>query len=383
MLDAVRNEIAAIADMVVVKVGTRTLTGPDGALDLGQIKSIADQIARLRADGRKVVLVSSGAVGAGIGRLGLTERPTDLAQLQAAAAVGQSCLIECYNQALEPHGLHAAQVLLTADDMHDRRRYLNARNTLRALFDYGAVPIVNENDTVRVEELRRSMGDNDRLAALVTNLIRAPLMVLLTDVEGLYDGDPSVEGSKVIPIVRELDKTVMGLAGESNHAGVRLSTGGMSSKLKAVKISTEAGENVVIANGRRPNVLPDILAGESIGTLFIANGASVRDRKRWIGWSVHPEGKLRLDAGAEHAIAEEGGSLLAVGITAVEGEFDKGDVVSLVGPNGEEFARGQTNYSSKDVRQVAGEPTERFSEILGKWSYYEVVHRDNLTLLRA
>ncbi|TWT72799.1 Glutamate 5-kinase [Posidoniimonas polymericola] len=382
MLNAVRQEIAAIADKIVVKVGTRTLTGPDGQLDMGQITSIADQIAGLRAEGRNVVLVSSGAVGAGIGRLGLTERPTDLSQLQAAAAVGQSCLIECYNHALEKHGLHAAQVLLTADDMHDRRRYLNARNTLRALFEYGAVPIVNENDTVRVEELRRSMGDNDRLAALVTNLIRAPLMVLLTDVEGLYDGHPKDEGSKVIPLVRELDE-VLEHAGESSNEGLRLSTGGMASKLQAVQISTEAGENVVIANGRRPNVLRDILAGETIGTLFIAAGASVRDRKRWIGWSVHPEGKLRLDAGAEHAIAEEGGSLLAVGITGVEGNFDKGDVVSLVGPSGEEFARGQTNYGSDDVRQVMGEPTERFGEILGSWSYYDVVHRDNLTVLRA
>ncbi|MCA9239448.1 MAG: glutamate 5-kinase, partial [Planctomycetales bacterium] len=317
MLDAARQEVADSADTIVVKVGTRALTHPDGALDLGQIESLASQVAQLMSGGRRVVLVSSGAVGAGIGRLGLTQRPTDLAQLQAAAAVGQSRLIECYNQALQQHGRCAAQVLLTADDLNDRRRYLNTRNTLRAIFDYGAAPIVNENDTVRVDELQRSVGDNDRLAAMVTNLLRAPLLVLLSDVEGLYDKPPDRPGARVLPLVDQIDERVLALAGVVSRDGIQLSTGGMASKLLAAQSATAAGENVIIANGRRRDVLLEILRGEVVGTLFIPSGAAVKSRKRWIGWTAQPVGKIVVDAGAERAIVESGGSLLAVGVTGV------------------------------------------------------------------
>ena len=231
-----RSEIVAAADTVVVKVGTRVLTNTSGVLDLDRVAAVAQQLSAAMDSGRRMVLVSSGAVGAGIGRLGLDQRPTDLGELQAVAAVGQSRLIEVYNQALEAHGRHAAQVLLTADDLDRRDRYLNIRNTLLALFEFGAVPIVNENDTVRVDELQRNVGDNDRLAAVVTNLLRAPLLVLLSDVEGLYDGDPSDPGSSVISEVDSIDGSTIALVGGSANAGaVSLSTGGMASKLEAAQ----------------------------------------------------------------------------------------------------------------------------------------------------
>ncbi len=383
MIDPVRQEIAATSDTIVVKIGTRALTLANGDLDLDQVTSIAGQISALMDAGRRVVLVSSGAVGAGIGRLGLKERPTDLAQLQAAAAVGQSRMIECYNQALQQHGRHAAQVLLTADDLNDRRRYLNTRNTLFALFEYGAVPIINENDTVRVHELKLSFGDNDRLAAMVTNLLRAPLLVLLSDIDGLYDGDPALPTSRVIPLIEEMNDSVLELANSTKKDGIQLSTGGMASKLHAALIATHAGENVIVANGRTPGVLLDIFEARTVGTLFLAAGTAVNSRKRWIGWTAQPQGVLQLDAGAEHAIDQEGRSLLAVGITGVLGEFDKGDVVDLVGPSGRPFARGLTNYNAKDVARVLGQPTDRFADLLGHCPYNEVVHRDNLTLLRG
>lgn len=384
MPDALRQQIAAAAHTVVVKVGTRVLTKASGVLDFERVASIAEQIAQLADGGRRVVLVSSGAVGAGVGRLGLEQRPSDLAQLQATAAVGQSLLIERYNQALQRHGRHAAQVLLTVDDLNDRSRYLNVRNTLRALFEYGAIPIVNENDTVRVDELQRNVGDNDRLAAVVTNLLRAPLLVLLSDVDGLYDGDPASPDTQVIPQVDAIDESVIGLTGapQEKEGAVRLSTGGMASKLRAARIAAGAGENVVVANGRTPGVLLQIMDGEPVGTLFPATGGTVSSRKRWIGWTAQPRGALTLDAGAARAIVESGRSLLAVGVVSVEGEFDKGDIISLRGPDGGEVARGLSNYRSFELARIVGQPTDRIAELLGHCPYEEVVHRDNLTLLR-
>ncbi len=386
MLDPVRQEITAMATTVVVKVGTRVLTHEDGTLDSAQVSTIAEQLARLVNDGRRVVLVSSGAVGAGIGRLGLSERPADLAQLQAVAALGQSRLIEAYNRALETHGCHAAQILLTSDDLNDRRRYLNVRNTVLALFEFGAIPIINENDTVRVEELRLSVGDNDRLAAMVTNLIRAPLLILLSDVEGLYDGDPQNPKSSVIPIVTQWDDSILANVQEpssssdtSEHSN-QLSLGGMRSKLEAARLATSAGESVVIANGRRPNVLIDIFASKPIGTLILAQGPLITSRKRWIGFTAHPQGWLFLDAGACRAIEQNGCSLLAVGVVRVEGDFSKGDVVALCSESGKELARGLINYEAHEMNTIAGQPTERIAPLLGHRPYDEVVHRDNLVL---
>jgi glutamate 5-kinase len=383
MIDPTRQEIAARSKTVVVKVGTRVLAHDDGTLDQHRVTAIAVQLVELMEQGRHVVLVSSGAVGSGMGRLALRERPSDLAHLQAVAAVGQSRLIESYNRALEVHGRHAAQILLTADDLNDRMRYLNVRNTLLAVFEYGALPIINENDTVRVDELQRNVGDNDRLAAMVTNLLRAPLLILLSDVEGLYDRHPLTSGAAVIPLVKQLDSAIRDFQQQTpavvgaNH----LSRGGMASKLEAARLATLAGENVVIANGRRPNVITDILAGETVGTLFLAQGPAVTSRKRWIGLTAQPCGRLNLDAGAQQAIEQQGRSLLAIGAQHVEGNFQKGDVVSLCREDGQEFARGLTNYGAEELRRIAGRTTEEIVVILGHCPHDEVIHRDNLVII--
>ncbi|HVT28364.1 MAG TPA: glutamate 5-kinase [Lacipirellulaceae bacterium] len=383
MLDPIRQEIAGRSKTVVVKVGTRVLTHDDGTLDQECVTAIAEQIVRLMEENRHLVLVSSGAVGAGMGRLSLSKRPADLAHLQAVAAVGQSRLIESYNRALEGHGRHAAQILLTADDLNDRTRYLNVRNTILALFQFGALPIINENDTVRVDELQRNVGDNDRLAAMVANLLRAPLLILLSDVEGLFDRHPSIPGAAVIPMVNQLDATIRefqqqaGPTSSTNH----LSRGGMASKLEAARLTAFAGEHVAIANGRRPNVLIDILRGESVGTLILPQGPAVASRKRWIGLTAQPYGRLYLDAGAQQAIEQQGRSLLAIGAKRVEGNFQKGDVISLCREDGQEFARGLTNYGSEELRRIAGRGTEDIVVILGHCPYDEVIHRDNLVIL--
>lgn len=376
MTDLVRQEVAATADTVVVKVGSRVLTRPDGLLDIERIEALAAELAAIADGGRRVVLVSSGAVAAGMGQLGLLKRPRGLARLQAVAAIGQSHLIQAYDRALRACGRHAAQVLLTADGLDDRARYLNVRNTLLALLECGAVPIINENDTISVEELQISFGDNDRLAAMVTNLIRAPLLILLSDVDGLYAGNPHDADSRVIPLVESLDASVLALARDKVTG---LSKGGMASKLAAARIATRAGENVVIANGKRPGNMRRILAGEPVGTLFLPRGQAVQSRKRWIGSAARPRGALRVDAGAERAVVENGRSLLAVGVVEVQGAFVKGDLVLLKGEDGAEFARGLTNYSASEIVQIQGLQGGQIAEILGHCPYDEVIHRDNLT----
>src|SRR3954452_12724381 len=266
MVDPIRREIADRSRTVVVKVGTRVLANDDGTLNQDRVTAIAEQLIALMNEDRQMVLVSSGAVGAGIGRLRLDRRPTDLDHLQAVAAVGQSRLVESYNRALEAHGRRAAQILLTEDDLNDRTRYLNVRNTLLTIFQYGALPIVNENDTVRVDELQRNVGDNDRLAGMVTNLLRAPLLVLLSDVDGLYDRHPSEPGAKVISHINDLDAAIEKFLSQSAVVSGpnNLSRGGMSSKLEAARLAVTAGESVVIANGRQPNVLVDIVSGSNV-----------------------------------------------------------------------------------------------------------------------
>jgi glutamate 5-kinase len=384
MPDLARQQLAQDADPLVVKVGTRCLALPDGTLDECQVESIAEQLVKIGAGTtRRVVLVSSGAVGAGIGLLKLTERPTDLPGLQAAAAVGQCHLMESYNRAFQEHGLLAAQVLLTADDINDRRRYLNFRNAIRALFEYGAIPIVNENDTVRTAELARTVGDNDQLAAMVTNALRAPLLIILTDVDGLYDGDPTDENSRVIGMVASIDESTTGFAVAGTHqAGPVLSKGGMLSKLRAASIATHAGESVILANGRRPNVLVDLMAGEPLGTLIPGEGGRLKERKRWIGSAATPIGALTLDAGAVRAVTERGKSLLPIGIKAVTGIFDKGDLVSLIDENGVEVARGLTNYDSLDVAKILGQPSDAIATLLDRAPYSVVVHRNDMALVR-
>lgn len=378
MSNFLRQEIAATAQTIVVKVGTRVLTHPDGRLNDERIAYLAEDISAAYDSGHRIVLVSSGAVGAGMSLLGLKQRPTDLAKLQAVAAVGQTSLIETYDRTFCKHGRRAAQVLLTADDISHRTRYLNVRNTLLSLLEFNAVPIINENDTVAVDELMTTFGDNDRLAALVTNLLRASLLIILSDVEGLYNGDPCEPGSEVIPTVERLNDSVRALVRDRVTG---LSKGGMASKLEAARIVTTAGENVIIASGRHAQVLRRLLAGEELGTLFLAQGKPVSPWKRWIGFSARPHGRLVLDAGAVRAVAEQGRSLLAIGVAATEGDFNKGDAVALCDEHGREIARGLTNYAAADIHRIQGLPSNRIAQVLGHCPYEEVIHRDNLALV--
>jgi len=370
-----RQELVRRARTIVVKVGTNVLSTDDDRLDSDRIASLAEQIRRLVESGRKVVLVSSGAIGAGMGLLGLRERPKDLSHLQAAAATGQAHLIHLYDKHLRPHGFHAAQLLLTANDFKSRARYLNVRNTLLTLAEFPTVPIVNENDTVSTEEIK--LGDNDRLAAMVANLIRADLLIVLSVVDGLLTGDPTDPASQRIPLVERFDEELMSLVGASKSSR---GTGGMRTKLEAVQTATAVGTNVMIANGKRPQILDEIFAGEDVGTLFLAEQEAVPAWKRWIGYTLPPKGKLVLDDGARRAVEQQGKSLLAIGVTAVEGDFEKGEVVSLVDLRGEEFARGLTNYDSGTAGRVAGKRADEISALLGAMRYDEVIHRDNLVV---
>lgn len=376
MIDDLRRRIIAEAGTVVVKVGTNVLADATGTLDRARIQSLADQIHRVRAGGRKVVLVTSGAIGAGVGKLALGSRPTDLPHLQACAAVGQSALMQHYQECLTPHGVQTAQILLTAGDFDSRGRYLNARNTILTLLEYGCLPIINENDTVSVAEIK--FGDNDHLAAMVTNLLRAPLLVLLTNVDGLYSDDPrTCPEAKLLTTVPNIDATVTGLAAPTKSA---LGTGGMESKLRAARLATVAGESVIMANGSIDGVLDRVFAAETVGTLFLPHGQDVPAWKRWLGFTARPLGTFTLDDGAIRAVVRGGRSLLPVGVKAVTGEFRKGDVVSLCDVSGNEVARGLTNYGSDEAERVRGLTSEQIRATLGGVPYEELIHRDNLVL---
>ena len=376
MIDPVRQEILTQAHTVVVKVGTNVLTADDGRLDSLRLQSLADQIQRIRESGRKVALVSSGAIGAGVGRLGLGKRPTDLRQLQACAAIGQSFLMRAYQECFDQHNIHTAQILLTASDFDNRARYLNARNTIVTLFEWGVLPIINENDTVSVAEIK--FGDNDHLAAMLTNLLQAPLLILLTNVDGLFSGDPhSDPRAEKIATVASIDTSVMEMAGKSRSA---LGTGGMRSKLRAARLATAAGESVIMANGAEANMLDRIFACEPVGTLFLPHGTSLPAWKRWLGFTAQPKGKFLVNDGARAAVREQGKSLLPVGVLEVLGIFSKGDVLSLCDGTGVEFARGLTNYSSEAASKIIGLRTEKISAVLGSIPYEEIVHRDNLVV---
>ena len=360
----------------MVKVGTNVLSGPDGRPDRARIASLSAQIARARTPDRGVVLVSSGAVGAGLDLLGLDRRPTDLAHLQAAAAAGQARLIRWYDESLRSHGLRAAQILLGADDFRDRTRYLNARNTLATLREFPAVPIVNENDTVSTAEI--SLGDNDRLAAMTAGLVPAPLLVLLTSAPGLCDGDPAA-GGRVISLIDRWDDGLFRFAAPGRTT---LGTGGMRSKLEAVRDAAAAGVDTILADGRTDDVLDRIAAGEPVGTLIRGEPDAPTAWKRWIGFTLLPAGEITVDAGAVRALTERGRSLLPIGVTGVAGEFLRGGPVRVLGPRGTEFARGLSNLSSGELRRVSGCRTDKMSELLGGVPDATVIHRDNLTLTR-
>ncbi|MCE9530333.1 MAG: glutamate 5-kinase [Planctomycetes bacterium] len=378
MADPDRQRIIDQADVVVVKVGTNVLTDEKGMLDNARMQSLADQIHRIHITNRKVVLVSSGAIGAGVGRLGLGKRPGDLPHLQACAAVGQSALMQVYQECLTPHGLHTAQILLTAGDFDNRVRYLNVRNTILTLFEYRCLPIINENDTVSIAEIK--FGDNDVLAAMVTNLLRAPLLVLLTNVDGLYETDPRTDpNARLQSTVPHIDHSVTEMAGTSKSV---LGTGGMKSKLRAARLATAAGESVIMANGSIPGILDQVFGAEPVGTLFLPHREEVPSRQRWLGYTARPHGSLTVDDGARQAIEKHGKSLLPIGVVAVDGMFGKGDVVSIRDRDSVEFARGLINYSSTDAERLRGLNTDQITRVIGKIPYVEMIHRDNLVVVK-
>lgn len=373
-----RRRVIENARSVIVKVGTRVVTTSEGKLDRRRIDLLAAQLSRIADTGRQTVMVSSGAVGAGLGKLGLETRPTGLAQLQAVAAVGQTDLIQAYETSLKKHGRHAAQVLLTASDLRRRSGYLNVRNALTQIHEYGAIAIINENDSVAVSELMTTFGDNDRLAAQVAGLLSDAMLIILSDVDGLYDGPPDDPKSKRFEIVESIDDRILAMA--QDHSATH-SKGGMASKLEAAQVATSHGQPTIIAPGRDDQVLDKIFSEVAIGTLFLPPEKSIRGRRRWIGTSARVAGSLTLDAGAATAVRNNGSSLLAIGITNVSGSFQRGSVVSLHDPAGQEIARGLCNYPSSEVELILGQPSHRISEILGHRPYESVIHRDNLVLV--
>ena len=377
MIDRQRQEALRSAQLVVVKIGSRVLTTEEGLLNVERVEKIGQQCHEILKSGKKIVVVSSGAVGAGMGRLGLTSRPSALPDLQAVAAVGQSCLTEAYERSLGSFGRHVAQLLLVADDIHDRGRYLNIRNTLRSLLKYGAIPIINENDSVSTTELQTTFGDNDHLAALVATLLGADALVLLSDVEGLFDQDPKCPEASRISTVRQIDSSIEAMVHDCSGG---ISKGGMASKLKAAKTVNEVGIHCFIGSGRQESILEQLVQGHDVGTFFLGRNDLVPAKKRWLGWSASVSGKIVVDNGARQAILERGSSLLPAGVLAVSGKFVVGDVVTLEASDGSCFARGLVNYSSIDLEQIRGLKTDRILEILGVCAYDEVIHRDDLVV---
>ena len=373
---AARRQLGRVRRLVV-KVGSGLITTVGAGLDAGRVESLAADIAAA-GQGRDVVLVTSGAIVTGMGRLGLGARPRSIPEKQAAAAVGQSALMWHYEAAFKRHGLSVGQVLLTAQDISDRARYLNARNTLAALLRFGVLPIVNENDTVAVEEIK--VGDNDNLSALVAALIDADLLVLLTDVDGLYPENPTTSaGARKLDTVDAVTDDVTRLVWD--HAGAG-SVGGMATKLEAARKAAASGVPMIIANGHQRGVLGRILAGEPIGTYFAPRADRLAARKRWIAFAVRPQGKLTVDAGALAALTRDRKSLLPSGLVDVDGEFASGEVVAVLdAAHGKEFARGLVNFDAAELRKIRGAKTRDIEERLGYKSFDEVIHRDNLVIL--
>jgi len=361
----------------VVKIGSALLTADGRGLDRQILGRWVDQLADWVTGGRELVIVSSGAVAEGMARMGWRRRPTTLHELQAAAAIGQMGLVQAWESCFQRRELHTAQVLLTHDDLTDRRRYLNARSTLRTLLDLGVVPVVNENDTVANEELR--FGDNDTLAALVANLLEADLLILLTDQEGLFDADPRKHpDAKLITSARVGDPALDSIAGGSASG---LGQGGMITKVRAARLAARSGTPTVIASGARAEVLRQIAAGEDAGTLLTPSQGADAARKRWLAGHLKVAGRLVLDEGAIRVLRESGCSLLAVGVRSVVGDFVRGEVVSCVAEDGREVARGLVNYGAEEARRIIGQPSSRIESILGYVDEEELIHRDNLVLV--
>lgn len=364
------------ARRVVVKIGSALLTNDGRGLDEAAIGGWVDQIAALQRQGTEVVLVSSGAVAAGMVRLGWQVRPSAVHELQAAAAVGQNGLTQCYEHHFARHGLLTAQVLLTHDDLSNRKRYLNARSALRTLVDLRVIPVINENDTVVTDEIR--FGDNDTLGALVANLLEADALVILTDQEGLFDADPRHNPeARLIHEGRAGDPALVGMAGE----GGALGRGGMATKVQAARLAARSGAITLIASGRQAEVLTRLVSGERLGTLLCPEEAPMAARKRWLAGQLQVRGSLTLDAGAVQVLRNSGSSLLAVGVKALSGDFVRGDMVLCVDEQGGRIAKGLVNYGAAEARRILGQPSHQIEAILGYMEAPELIHRDNLIVL--
>ena len=373
-----RNELLGHVRKVVVKIGTAALSDATGGLDENQITRIANQVHALRQRGLQVVIVSSGAIGAGVNELGLSGRPKKLRELQACAAVGQGRLTSVYDQCFRKKGYHAAQMLLTRDDFTQRRRYLNASNTIHALLDYGAVPLINENDTISVEAIELTFTDNDILAALVTNVLDADALVVLTVEDGLYENPAAPAGRRrVRPLVEKVTDDIRAMVTSMRSRG---GTGGMASKIEAAEMVATAGNLVLIANAREDRVLERLFDGESLGTVFLPAKRRMKSRKRWLRFGSRSMGLVIVDAGAQRALVKAGKSLLPSGVVRVEGTFARGDLVSVCDEERREFARGLINYNAEDMAKIAGKKTSALRRILGHAPYDESIHRDHLVL---
>ncbi|MDQ6618843.1 MAG: glutamate 5-kinase [Pseudomonadota bacterium] len=367
----------ATARRLVIKVGSSLVTNDGRGLDHSAVERWAEEIATLTQGGRQVVLVSSGAIAEGVKRLGWLTRPSAMHELQAAAAVGQMGLVQAYETAFSRFGLHTAQILLTHEDLADRRRYLNARSTIRTLLGLGVIPIINENDTVTTDEIR--FGDNDTLGALVTNLIEADVLILLTDQQGLYTGDPRQD--PLATLINEGQAGDPGLEQMAGGAGSALGRGGMLTKVLAAKRAARSGASTVIASGREPGVLTRLAQGEAIGTTLTADRVSLAARKQWLADHLQLAGRLSLDEGAVRALVRDGKSLLPIGVLAVHGEFDRGEVVGCFDTAGAEVARGLVNYTAQETARILRRPSADIESILGYVDEPELIHRDNLVLL--
>ena len=372
-----RDQFLTRAKRLVVKIGSSLVTSRETGLRHGHIGSLSSDLAAIQSGHREVVVVSSGAIVAGIGQLQLKSYPQALPLKQAAAAVGQSRLIRAYEKSFEELGLKVAQILLTHQDLADRKRFLNARHTLTSLIRYKVIPIINENDTVSVDEIQ--FGDNDSLAAQVAHVIDADLLVILSDVDGLFSADPRQDPTaSLIPEVKKITPDIEQRAGTSR---TEESTGGMITKVQAAKEAAQFGVSTLIINGETPGLLPRVLAGEPAGTFFLPNQRRLRSRQQWIAFTLRPKGQIVLDDGAVNALQHRGKSLLPSGILDVKGQFQPGDSVTCANQHGEEFAKGLVNYSSQTLRQIKGQQTREVLKLTGRQEYEEVIHRDNLVIL--
>lgn len=361
---------------IVVKVGSSTLEYPNGHLNIGRIEKIVRQLSDIHNRGIQVILVTSGAIGAGMGKLGFDKKPDTIPEKQAAAAVGQGMLLHMYEKLFSEYGKSVAQILLTKDDVTHRKRFLNVRNAFFTLLDKGIIPIINENDAVVVDEIK--IGENDTLSALVSGIVEADLLIILSDIDGLYDSNPSEnKEAKLINFVPKIDKKIKNCAGGSS---TKVGTGGMITKIKAAVIATSSGTPMVIANGKEENIIEKVLEGKEIGTWFKENMQPMHARKRWIAFSSDTKGKIVIDKGAEDAVVLKHKSLLASGITEVEGSFEEGSVLSIVNSEGKEIAKGMVNYSSDEINIIKGLKSNQFEKKLGYKNYDEVIHRNNMVV---